>query len=263
MDLYNDFAEPLLEEVLSGMAENFFGTRKHLEDTKELFQSFVETLREMETNIAEKAGFLNYLLLDEENIKAFYELLNTDSAYALLKDKFSDKVIPGELPFAFTVKGEFIQFVCRAYNALQKACNEYNNGRDDNYKDEEDAKKVSVNYNLIRNMCDLVNKEVDKVNNYMSPLMVLHCVKKFDPETMEKENITGSLLHGACHNGLDKSLAYEPIDFDSLQLKKYPELPKCTDIADELTVLCKKIYAEKRDEIRDLITDLKSKIQKK
>ena len=263
MDLYNDFAEPLLEEVLSGMAENFFGTRRHLEDTKDLFFSFVETLREMEKNIAEKAGFLNYLLLDEKNAEDFYELIHTDYSYALFKDTFSDKVIPGELPFAFTIKGEFIQFVCRAYDALQKTCDEYNNGRDDNYKDPEDAKKISVNYNLIRNMCDLVNKEADKINNYMSPLMVLHCVKKFDPETIDKENITGSLFHGAYHSGLDKALCYEPIDFDSLHLKKYPELPKCRDISEELTLFCKKIYAEKKDEIRNRITDLKSKIQKR
>jgi len=47
---------------------------------------------------------------------------------------------------------------------------------------------------------------------------VLQFARRFDAETEGKENVTGGMVFAG--DGINEKLAYHPIDFDSLQLKK-------------------------------------------
>lgn len=252
----DNFYDPLVEEVLMDAAENFFGARRQLDGVITLFQSFVEALREKETDIAVRSGFLNYLLLDGSIAPDFYESIHINAPAFLLDSPFSDKTVPNETPFAFTVKGEYTRFVLQAYDDLQQICDEYTHGKPD---DGNRLEKNDAYYNLLVNMCDLINEKVCHVNTNMSPHSVLQFARRFDAETECKENATGGMIF--CGDGINEKLAYQPIDFDSLQLKKYPELPKQEQVASKITSFCKRSYSNHRNEIRQRVSDLKEKIR--
>ena len=255
MNLDKNLGDSLVEEILVDVADTFFAARKHLEEIMDMFQSFVKTLRKKEAEVASRAGFLHYLLLHGREANDFYKLIKVDSVAIASESNFSDKAIPEKIPFAFTTRGKFIKLVLWAYDVLQKACDEYINGKYYDDPNENMGKGVTVHYNRIVIMCELINKEVLKVNRDMSPANTLQYAKKFNHETAEKEYITGgAFAEYACN--IDEKLAYQPIDFDLLKLKRYPELPAQDKAIFEITSFCKKKYSNNKDEIKKLISDL-------
>jgi|GEM_PF-594318 hypothetical protein len=265
MNLNNDFNEPLVEEFLTVMADNFFGKRRELEHLTEVFYSYVEMLRKREKEVRDKAGFLNYLLLDAKLSPDFYRSIHR-SIHLEVPEMPSEIKIPDEILTlktcsAFTVKGEFVKFVLHAYDLLQKASDEYNNGKHDSeLADEgEEAEKGDVYYKLLVNMCNVINEKVKKVNTDMSASSVLQFVKKFDSASEQAENITGTMFSKYDCN-LDEKFAYCPIDFDSLRLKVFPELPRKIRVESEITAFCRSVYSDNKEDIKKRISALKAKI---
>ncbi|MCP4351607.1 MAG: hypothetical protein GY795_39585 [Desulfobacterales bacterium] len=256
MALHGDFNDSLVEETLTDMANNFFGTRIELENMIELFHSFAEALRKKETEVGARTGLLNYLLLNRQTTDDFYKSLSIECPENLLNSKLSDNTIIRSFPVALTAKGEYIKLVLMAYEGLQKICDEYNNGNDSDYSDDNESDNIPVYYKMIVNMCSLVNDKVKSVNNHMAPGDALRYVKSFNPELIGKERIIGGVGFGG--NSLNQKLAFQPIDFNSLDLKKYPELPVLHKVSSEITLLCKKLYSENKRNIKKQVSDLKN-----
>jgi hypothetical protein len=208
---------------------------------------------------------LNYLLLEEKAAPDFYKRINADAADLLLAGKYSDTAIPHFSPFAFTGKSEYIKFVLWAYNSLQKACDEYMNGKTEThpYKDgednDEDNKQPDISYKFLIDLCKVVNDEIRRINSSASLSGVLQFVKKFNPEATERERATGGT--GGEYMGIDEKLSYRPIKFESLNLTRYPELPKEEQVMSDIVSFCKKNYSAHKSEIQKRISDLKKKIR--
>ncbi|OQX03851.1 MAG: hypothetical protein BWK80_54805 [Desulfobacteraceae bacterium IS3] len=261
MSLQHDFNEPLVEEFLTDLADSFFGTRRELEHLTEVFFSYIEILRKREKEVEEKAGFLNYLLLDAKLSPDFYRSIHLDAPDMLSEIKFSDEILPKKFSLALTAKSEFVKLVLYAYDLLQKASDEYNNGKGDCKfaEDDEEAEKGDVYYKLVVNMCNVINEKVKKVNTDMAPSCVLQFVKKFDSGDESTENITGTVF-SRYDSSLDKKFAYCLIDFDSLKLKVFPELPSKMKAEPEITAFCKRVWSDNREDIKKRISELKQKI---
>jgi len=261
MNPNNDFNEPLVEEFLTEMADNFFGTRRKLEHLTEVFFSYIEMLRKREKEVEDKAGFLNYLLLDAKLSPDFYRAIHLDVPEMLSEITFPNEILPKKFPFAFTEKGEFVKLVLHAYELLQKASDEYNNGKHDSElaEDDEEAEKGDVYYKLVVNMCDVINEKVKKVNTDMTPSAVLQFVKKFDAAAENAEQFTGAMFSKYDCN-FDNKFAYCPIDFDSLKLKIFPELPKKIKVESEIISFCKRVYSDNKEAFKKRISALKAKI---
>ncbi|CAN2042617.1 conserved hypothetical protein [Candidatus Magnetomoraceae bacterium gMMP-15] len=259
MDLYKDLSDGLTEEVLSDVANTFFSKRKELENNIETFKLFVKKLQKKERQVNVRANFLNYLFLDRKISCKFYKLININEPEILLKNENSDLNIPKKMPFAFTTGKEFTILVVQAYDALQQACDEYMNGNN-NYNPYESNKQPDVNYKQIKLMNKIINEKIYKINYEASPVCVLQYVKQFDIETRGKKRITGATFGGyGC--SIDEKLTYKPIDFNSLELKKYPRLPKHDEVVSDITLFCKKQYHNHKNEVKKLCSDLKAKIQ--
>ncbi len=255
----NDFCDPMIEEVISDAADSFFGARRQLDGMMDLFQSYVEAFREKEVELAARAGFVKYLLLGRETAGDFYKSISIDSPEILLEGDFSDNALPATIPFAFTVKGEYISLVLRAYNDLQKASDEYINGENDNGANGKGTGSI-VYYNLIIKMCELINEKVHQMNTEMSPITVLQFFRRLNPGTGSKERITGGNTFDGYERCINQKLAYQPINFDSLQLKKYPELPKQDQVDSDIISFCKKIYSGNKEEIKKRLSQVKGKV---
>ncbi len=256
MSPHYDFSEPIAEEVLSDLADNFFSSRKELDDLTDIFQSYIGIFREKERTVSETAGFLNWLLINRSTGAAFYECLGMNSPTLLLaaESRLPDEsIMPEKIPFAFTKKGEFVKIVLRAYNALQKASDEYMNGSPA-------SSDSDVYYKMLLKMAMLINEKIRNINNSLSPYTVLDFARRFNAEAQGKERITGGTLDGYAVS-IDSKLACQPIDFDRLQIKSYPELPEQNTVISEITAFCKKNYPDKKKEIRKRISDLKTRIR--
>lgn len=259
MYLNDDFSDPMVEEVLTDAADNFFGSRKQVDNMIGLFHSYLEALREKETRVDQRAGLLNYLLPDNGTVTGFYESLGIENPQVFTEARISERFLPWSIPVAFTLRGKFIRLVLWAYEELQHESDEYLNGKTYSENSVHRFVEEDVYYKLLINMCDLVNQKIRSVNE-ISALSVLQFARKFNSGIETRENITGGTTFGG--SGINEKLAYQLIDFDSTGVKQYPELPKPAKAESVIIRFCKKIYPDNKDHIKERISDLKEKIEK-
>ncbi|GBC60249.1 hypothetical protein DENIS_1200 [Desulfonema ishimotonii] len=258
MSIKDDFSSSMTDEVLTDMAGKFFGDRKELENKIGIFREYAEALSEKAAQVNARAAFLNYLLMNRDNAVLFYESLGITPSVFLIAGIISGELLPPFVPSAFTVRGEFVRLAEWAYDRLQRTCDDYMNGNEES-DGEDDDKHGDVNYRLLSTMCDLINQDVDKVNEDVMPSQVLYCFKRFNTESDIKECVTGggTFLGDDC--SLNRELAFEKIDFDSFKLKKYPEIPPLSRVKSKIETVCKKLYAQNKEEIRSMMADLKER----
>lgn len=257
MTVQYDFSKPMIEEVMIDLADNFFSSRKELDEMTDIFQSCLCMFREKELVVSERAGFLNWLLIRKDAAEEFYESLGMNSPDPLLSAESrlpDDKIIPEKIPFAFTPKGKFIKLVLRAYHDLHKAADEYMNG----YPGDSDT--CDVYYRMMLKMAMLINEKIRRINQGLAPSAVIGFARRFNPEAMGKEQIAGATLDGYDFS-IDSKLAYQILDPDSLQFKSYPELPEPGTVLSEIISFCEKNYAENKEEIGKRIADVKRRIR--
>lgn len=254
-----DFGTVMLEEVFTDMAENFFGARKQLENMIELFDSYVKVCIENTKEIDVKAGFLNHLLLNQAGIRKFYQTIQTDLPPILHECKFSENIMPEYLPFAITAKGEYSNIILWAYNSMQTAVHEYMYGK---YYYENGREIALPHYRLLEEMCVQINETVHKVNSNMPPGVVLECVRKFTTDSEMNACIAG-VAFTESESKINEKLAFHQINFNSLNLVKYPTLPTEKEVSSKIISFCKSFYSDNKTEIDKLISGLKKKREKR
>jgi hypothetical protein len=262
----SDLGDMLVEEVMCDMAETFFGSRVEIDEMLELFEKYVEELKKKSEGVALRAGFLNTLLIDAKTTAEFYSHLKVDPQNLLNKNTYSEEVLPGKMPISITEKSEFTKLFLFAYESLQKACREYargNNftGYDKENEDEgegEDEEKEPVNYALLLNMSRMINEKIKKVNE-RSTICTLQYTRQFKPDVIEKEHIVGTGFSDIGCDGLDRNMKFEPLNFDSYKIDKYPELPKIETVKSDITAFAKKVFSDKTIAAKKVLSDIRGK----
>ncbi len=264
MSIQDDYAKNLADEVLSDMAENFFGARKQLDETINLFYEYVAELKRKQELLEERFRFLNYLLVTERNVSEFYRAIGVEDIHVIPRDgALSEKAVPVHAPSAFTLKGKYVQWVKWAYETVQKGCKAYNHGMD-----YEEMKRVGFEqrdayYDLVMGMHQLINQEIRRVNAKVSPSHILQTAKRFDPDTQQKEHFTGGGTYYGDDSSLNRELNYEPIDKASLNIRKFPDLPELDRVDHRISKICKDLFSRHSESIRRIIGEVHEKIREK
>ena len=258
MGLHDNFVDSLAEELLRDMANTFFGKRKQMEERINIFYKYVEALRKKEAEVNARAAFFNYLLHWEGSAE-FFVSIQVDSKVFPSQETMPDLTFPVYIPYALTLKGEFVNLVNEAYDSLQKICMEYIFGKEFYEFKDQDIGTLSVYYKLIDEMAYLLNEDIRKYNEEVSPANVLQYFKRFNPETIKKEYFTGGSSFSGDDCGLNRNLAFKPINHEELNLKKYQELPPLYRVSGKIKTYCKKIYARNQADIKNMISQLKRK----
>ncbi|WP_054648110.1 hypothetical protein [Salidesulfovibrio brasiliensis] len=167
MSNLKDYADGLQQDVVSEMAEHYFGARKNLESMIEVLQEWAEELRFKEGRVLAAAGNLHALLIDEKTVRDFYMSLDIVPACVPPFEESLKATNMDRVPFALTRKGRWTKCVKEAYHGLSKATDTYLNGT--YYTDEEGRKRLTVHYIRLKAMVQYVNEEVIRVNEDMSP----------------------------------------------------------------------------------------------
>lgn len=262
MSIQDDYARDLADELLSDMAENFFGTRKQLDETLDLFREYVAELKDKQVLLEYRFRFLNYLLVSPQAAHEFYRALGVQNIDAIPKDGLlSEKVIPVHAPSAFTRKGQYTKLVMWAYEKAQKACKAYNHGMDYHEMRRAGFEQRDAYYDLVKGMHQLINKEIHRVNAKVSPSHILQTAKRFDPDTQQKEHFTGGGAYYGDDSSLNRELRYQTIDEASLDIKKFPDLPEPPRVEHEISKRCKDHYSHHTESIRRILHEVKEKIR--
>ena len=251
---------PLSDEILTELAEGFFGARRELEKKLEHFYGYVQTLRISENAVTAKAQFLNYLLIDPEVAARFYEILKIDWQSVSSEDRRAQHWLPPAIPFALSAPRRYAKLVLLGCDELRQACRVHVNGpgRDDRSGDK--AREIPVYYSLVKEMSLLVNEEIRKLNENFSPSGVLEFARKLNSDAEMTAGL-GERAYAEAGFGIDRKLMYTAIRFEDLQLKKFPQLPPREMVDSKIVEFCAQIYRSRTGEIRRLLADLKIQIR--
>ena len=258
-DLYTTYAESLEEEVLSELAESFFGARKALDDKIDRLYELAGELRAREAGVLGKLSFLSYVLCWGELSEAFWTALDVESADEMRCVGDMRPQDWGEKRRALTGRARWTKYVAAAYGAASDAVREYLLGGvyvapPEQADSGPGRKKLSVHYRQLVAMHAHVNAEIARVNKDLTPSGTLGYVKQFDVERTEKEKITG----GGCGlgAGLDAGLCFRPVDFASLRLRAFSELPPLDKASGTIHDFCKARFDDHRAELTAIMDEI-------
>lgn len=248
----NNLADELIEETLTEAAGTFFGARKNLEDTIEIFDNKIKTLRNMEFEVLKRAGDLHYLLLDGEAVDDFYKALGVDPGPLKHVVDPSDRTGIPKKPKALTTAARYAKMVAWVYRRVYKAAETYMKG---GYITEKNGRKrLTLNYGQVRDWCKDLNERIEKVNREVSPSETLAFVKKLDTVGLEKAKITGG---GSSYSDkLDKEMAFDRLDCERIDLIAFPDLPRPDRIEPELKKFCKSLARKNKQRVKQLMDSL-------
>ena len=258
MGVTKDFGDSLVEEVLTDVAESFFGARKELDDLSELFMAYVDRLHEAARHVETHAGRLNHLLARDDLRRDFYGMLGVEHPNPYYHSPFKPEDRRMSIPFAMTKRGRYIKLVIQCYADLQRVSETYIKGP---AADDDGTGEPPVYYHLVRSMCELINEKVCRLQNGMSQACVLQYAKKFDIQHAQQAKVTGATAGTYAH--MDSKFECQPIDFVQLDLVQFPEFPKADDVKPDIVSFCKKHYPAIRAEVPALIAQFRNAVIRK
>ncbi len=255
-----DLGASLAEEVLTEAAAGFFSERRELDEQAALLDEYVSRLAQKGEQIKKKAAELHYLLLEKQYVEGFYQDLGVD---AQVFSKIPGRLFPGapflKIPFVFGRKKRYSHLVVMAYDRLRTLTAAYLFGQEtlNDFRNPPETPQPEPNYRMVMIMAELINEKIQKVNDGKPPSSILQFAKSLDPETLEKEKITGAVSPDyECV--LNQTLGLLPIDTTCLNVEKYPELPGLNAARSIIFKFCKKLYPPNKAEIEKRILHMKA-----
>lgn len=254
MNGFDELANTLSQEVLSEMAENFFGTRSRLDGLLDGFQNLVRQFRQVQAQTQARFSVLHFLLLRGKEAGNFYRALGLDPGLAAFAP--AELVLPGQGPaFGLTRKSRYAKTVLEAYAEAAAEAHGYMHGRFFVDARDRGRRKLTIHYTQLRELCEQINASVRKVNENLSPSGVIQYVKNFNPDEVSRENIAGAADTGYSER-LDKSLRFQPVDFAGLGLLQFPDLPGPKEAEAPIREFCGRLAAQWPEEVDGLLREL-------
>ncbi len=257
---FDDLNECLMEDILCDMADNFFGRRKGIDDKRDLLDRYADSCREKADAAIRRAGCLNALLPDSADgvAERFYAAIGVRDAEPLINAGAAFDTVPDRMPFALTARGRFTALVEWAYDRTARACRAYLHGPPDDEPGPDEG-EIEGYYALVERMVELINEEIRKVNTDMSPAGMLQRVRRLDVEGDQKARIAGSVYAGY-DSGMNRGLQLQPVDFESFQLPKLPELLPLESVSGSIDRFCRDLHDAHKETTRKTLSEVRRRI---
>jgi hypothetical protein len=242
-------ADSLAEEILTEVAQNFFGKRRLVEKRIQLLHEYASELHKISRRLDQQIRLLHFLLIDQKKMLEFYHKIGVTQPPNQLQPEFDSRLIPIILPISFTARQKYVQLVLAVYKNVHKSCHEYMYGN-------HPGDAFAPDYKLFKKMCDLVNKGIKQLNEDASPTTVIQYMKQFDVIGAHKEHIAGAHINRERH-GLTGKLAFKSVDIDSFKVKTYPDFPSPGQVGTEIKSFCKHNYRAVKKDVRQILRRIK------
>ena len=241
MTVGTEYADDLKRELLTEMADNFFSRRRHLDERLEAFDSLREKVARQGNEALARWRAFRALLLDSDAAERFLAGLGFDLPALAALPPVAAAARRIRRPLALTAGGRYRKAVLAAYEALRQDLENYNEGS--YLPDPRDPRRMGriPGYRDFVKTVQTLNEEIAAVNACQCPTDVMLYAKSLDPLRAEQEHACGGIaMNGAC--GLDKELAFAPIDPDSLHIPCLPTPPPLAEVQDALTALAGSLH---------------------
>lgn len=248
-----DLSDALSDEFMSEVADNFFGTRKALDDAFDYFDEKVNSLTNKIEKLYRRSAYLKCMSLGGDNYRKFWISIDIDPEPFIVPEGYPCEKVSEKRPFSFTARGGFIKSFGMAYERLHESVEDYIVG---NYIDSPDGngkKILTANRTDLVKLCESINANVRKVNSEFTPSSILQFTKSLNPESAIKDKIGSS--DSGHSNKFDNDMRFMEIDFASLGLPDFPLLPEEKKISNSIVEFCDELYSENKDLIKKLVSD--------
>jgi len=237
---------PLYAEVLTEAAETFFGARCEVDAMVETLERHVEKLKIRQARIEAAAGRLNFILIKGAAVGAFFTGLGVDPGpFARIAP--SGAGWHQSLPFALTARGRYVKLIGEAYADLVLACDQYMKGPAQGKKTGKKG-EAQVYYGLLVGMVAVINAEIRRVNQTLSPCQSLRFAKQFTATCHEAQ--VPDCHYGEC---LEEKLGLSPVDLGTFDLAVYPPLDT---VAGKIDAFGKALYRDHAEAINRILSVL-------
>lgn len=248
------FADQLQGDVISDMADSYFGARKNLDEMLDAFYCMVEELLPVAREVTQALSNIHALLLDDETVRDFYIYIGAEPS-CMPSVKEGIKPQSAKTPFALTARKRFFLRVFNAYCELQQVADEYINGRYYTVPGEFGRKRLTLHYLRLRALADYINGQVKRVNEDMSTTSILRHVKGMDPDRERQERIMGDIcLMDGCE--LDRDMCFTPIQFDIFGFPIIQDLPQPEMVKNDIRKFCYELHAKRKEDVAEAISSL-------
>ena len=186
---YTCVADSLAEETLKEAADSFFGQRRNIEEALQSYRAKVERLQDIQQEVALSLANLHYLLRQgkPETVRGFYTLIGVDpdKVPSALPNR-SPELSHLSVPWALRDKTRYSSLLKQAYAAVVDTASAYMHGRYYNDPENPRCKRVTVNYEQVKQMCAALTAQIEQANQYNSPSQILQFSKKLDTDQAER-----------------------------------------------------------------------------
>lgn len=254
---FKDLSEVLTDEVLSDMAETFFGARIDIDEALEFFHAVSEQLHGKLYSVFSACALIEKVCLGRQGYDDFW--LST----GISRDMFyypagvqCASLVSGP-SFSFTTKGEYIKWFNISYELLAHHVTDYMHGI---YRDDGTGRKVrSANREDFFRMAEEINIKIEKVNKNISASDVLKFTKSLDPAEVKKENIAGCV--GPQCKAIDEEMAFTVITLKDIDFPFFPDLPPRREMASYISEFCSQTYSSEKNRVKELLKSLRESVQ--
>ncbi|MFW5498776.1 MULTISPECIES: hypothetical protein [unclassified Maridesulfovibrio] len=255
---FKDLTDALTDEVLSDMADSFFGARVDVDDALELFHDVSEKLHVKLYQVFRACALLEKICLGPSGFNDFWVSAGMNRCHFYHPAGVECADIIDSPPFAFTGRGEYIKWFGIGYDMLSASIEEYMHG---SIKKDKNGRKVrSVNRDDFFKMAEEINIQIEKVNRNVSASDVLKFTKSLDPESVRKENIAGCV--GPQCKVIDDEMAFTVITIKDIDFPAFPDLPNRKDVATYISGYCSQVWTRDKVRVKALIEELKTNANK-
>lgn len=245
--------DALGEEVLSEMADSFFGARLAIDDEVELFHERSAALKLAGQRVLSLMKLFDDLLLEREFIESFWREIGVSLAVVEQANTMEARHYQG-VPWALTRKRRYIQLLERVYTALDVAAERYMNGTD--YLRPGESRRLRlVGWNRYQQWAAEINARIDEVNANQSPSAVLGFARSLDTEGEARSRVAGAAIKGYV-DAIDDSLSLKHVDGHDAGLGPLPDFPPLKQVKKILTRLGTYIYARYPDRVCEMMDRL-------
>ena len=235
-----DIAAALAYQVKKEIAENYFGTRRELEEEREdLIRQAKKIQKAWVQEVETPITLIGELLLNPETLKSFFALLGRETLPLAVPDRpdrtFSKALEACPLSFAFTSQAKYQALIAQLHGlawgrsqpllekvrALEKKVRLYN----------EDLAKFSLSYSLQE---------------------ILAFIKAIEGNS-ELKGVLGENTDPRAVPELEKKLMLKSLDPSGLGLLEFKPVPKLSQIREPLRALAKQAFRRNGEQIKSCL----------
>ncbi|CCO24470.1 hypothetical protein [Maridesulfovibrio hydrothermalis] len=246
---FKDLSDALTDEVLSDMADSFFGARIDIDEALEYFDMVSKQLAGKLNKVHRTCALLDKLCLREGGQKEFWLSCGIDAGEFVYPEGTECISFESRPSFSISSKAEYIKWFGIVYDMLSLAIEDYMHGI---YRDDGRGRKVrSANRDDFFRMAEEINIKIEKVNSNAAPSEVLKFTKSLNPSAMEKENIAGCV--GPQCKVIDNELAFKVVAIKDFDFPEFNDLPARKQMASFISEFCSQVYSRDKQRVKELL----------